>query len=59
MRSAIARLIGFVGEDSGQDIMEYGLLASLIATFLVGTLTTTGERLFDLWTLIAAIPGPR
>jgi Flp pilus assembly pilin Flp len=55
----MTRLVGFSREESGQDLMEYGLLVSLIATFLVGSMTTLGERVFDLWALIAAIPGPQ
>ena len=40
--------------DEGQDLLEYGLLASLIATFVIGALTMTGQRLNDvLWRAIA------
>jgi Flp pilus assembly pilin Flp len=52
------RIIEFARQESGQDLMEYGLLVSLIATFLVGSMTTVGARVFDLWALIAAIPYP-
>jgi Flp pilus assembly pilin Flp len=39
--------------DDGQDLIEYGLLISLIATFLVGTLTLTGQTINDvLWKFI-------
>jgi Flp pilus assembly pilin Flp len=48
-----SRANGWIGtprkRDSGQDLLEYGLLTSLIATFLVGTLTLTGTQLRDLW----------
>ena len=45
--------------DDGQDLLEYGLLMSLIATFLVGTLTLAGQTITDvLWNFIATnFPG--
>jgi Flp pilus assembly pilin Flp len=45
--------------DDGQDLLEYGLLMSLIATFLVGTLTLVGQTINDvLWNFIATnFPG--
>jgi Flp pilus assembly pilin Flp len=43
-----------LGED-GQDLLEYGLLASLIATFVIGALTMVGNQINDvLWATIAA-----
>jgi Flp pilus assembly pilin Flp len=40
--------------EEGQDLLEYGLLASLIATFVIGALTMTGQKINGvLWTLIA------
>jgi Flp pilus assembly pilin Flp len=40
--------------DEGQDLLEYGLLASLIATFVIGALTMTGQKINDvMWGLIA------
>jgi Flp pilus assembly pilin Flp len=40
--------------DDGQDLLEYGLLASLIATFVISALSMTGQRLNDvLWRAIA------
>lgn len=40
--------------DDGQDLLEYGLLMALIATFLVGTLTLVGQTINDvLWDFIA------
>ena len=48
--SAVRR---FSSDDGGQDLLEYGLLASLIATFLVGTLGLFGQQLNVLWTTIA------
>jgi Flp pilus assembly pilin Flp len=41
--------------DDGQDLLEYGLLASLIATFVIGALTMAGQRFNDvLWQAISA-----
>jgi len=40
--------------DEGQDLLEYGLLASLIATFVIGALTMVGHQVNDvLWGVIA------
>jgi Flp pilus assembly pilin Flp len=44
----------FAADDTGQDLLEYGLLASLIATFLIGTLGLFGQQLNVLWTTIAS-----
>ena len=51
--TAFARLKRFGTEETGQDLMEYGLLVSLIATFLIGTLNIVGDRLDVLWQAIA------
>jgi len=40
--------------DEGQDLLEYGLLASLIATFVIGSLTMTGNSVRALWQAIVA-----
>ena len=39
--------------DSGQDLLEYGLLAALIAIVVLGAVTNTGLSLAGLWTGIA------
>lgn len=36
-------------DDSGQDLVEYGLLASLISVFAVGAMTALGLAVSDLW----------
>ncbi len=52
--AAVAPLRRLARRDDGQDLLEYGLLASLIATFLVGTLTLVGRQINDvLWNFIA------
>jgi Flp pilus assembly pilin Flp len=53
--SRATRLAAFAREESGQDLMEYGLLVSLIATFLVGAISNVGGSVFGLWEAIAAI----
>ncbi len=41
--------------NEGQDLLEYGLLASLIAMFVIGALSMVGNRINDvLWKAIAA-----
>jgi Flp pilus assembly pilin Flp len=45
----------FATRDEGQDLMEYGLLASLIATFVMGALSLVSDQINGvLWTAIAA-----
>ena len=51
--SAFVRLKRFGVGETGQDLMEYGLLVSLIATFLIGTLNIVGDRLDVVWQVIA------
>jgi pilus assembly protein Flp/PilA len=40
----IARLISFVQEDEGQDLIEYALLVGLISLVAVAALTLTGTN---------------
>ena len=54
-------VIAWIGErldaESGQDLLEYGLLTSLIAVFLIGGLTAVGNQINNvLWATIAAAP---
>jgi pilus assembly protein Flp/PilA len=39
--------------DSGQDLLEYGLLVALIAIVVLGAVTNTGLSLAGFWTGIA------
>jgi Flp pilus assembly pilin Flp len=42
--------------DEGQDLLEYGLLVSLIALFALGAVTMLSEQITDVyWGLIGAI----
>lgn len=41
--------------DCGQDLLEYAMLAALIAVFAVGAVTTLGNTINDVfWTTIGA-----
>lgn len=52
--AAAAPIRRLATRDDGQDLIEYGLLMSLIATFLVGTLMLVGQQINDvLWKFIA------
>ena len=52
--AAAAPMRRLATRDDGQDLLEYGLLMALIATFLVGTLTLVGQTINDvLWDFIA------
>ena len=49
---AIGRL---VVRDDGQDLLEYGLLAVLIAVVVIAGLTTLGQTIYTVfWQTIAA-----
>jgi Flp pilus assembly pilin Flp len=49
----IARLRAFVRDASGQDLVEYGMLATLIALITLLAVTGTGASFGRLWTGIA------
>jgi Flp pilus assembly pilin Flp len=53
--SALARLRRLATGESGQDLVEYGLLASLIATFLIGATNLVGDQVEAIWQVIAGI----
>jgi Flp pilus assembly pilin Flp len=45
----------FLRDDRGQDLIEYGLLACLIATVAIVAMTQVGEVIRDtFWDVIAA-----
>jgi pilus assembly protein Flp/PilA len=43
----------FVRDESGQDLLEYGVLAALIAIVVIGAVTKTGLSIDSMWTGIA------
>ena len=47
------RLRALLGNESGQDILEYALLVALIALFAVGAVTATGTKVSDIFTAIS------
>ena len=49
MTRAFAAATAFVHRDEGQDILEYALLASLIAIAGMLAVGSVGETLNDLW----------
>jgi Flp pilus assembly pilin Flp len=49
------RLRALVREASGQDLIEYGLLAALIAVGLVAAITASGGSVNQLWTVVEAM----
>ena len=52
VKMAIGRL---VFRDDGQDLMEYGLLAALIAVVAIASVTALGETIYALfWRNIGA-----
>jgi pilus assembly protein Flp/PilA len=51
--TAIRRL---VTKDDGQDLLEYGLLAVLIAVVAIGGVTSVGNKIIDVfWNSIANV----
>ncbi len=47
--------IGLRHSEDGQDLLEYGLLAALIALVALGAVATVGQTVFTVfWTAIAA-----
>jgi pilus assembly protein Flp/PilA len=49
MVNAIARFRALLRNDEGQDLIEYALLAGLIALVAVGAITTAGTEVDAIW----------
>jgi pilus assembly protein Flp/PilA len=49
MVNAIARFRALLRDDKGQDLIEYALLAGLIALVAVGAITTAGTEVDAIW----------
>ena len=45
MQHLVAIVRGLATADEGQDLLEYGMLAVLIAIFCIGAVTTLGNRI--------------
>ena len=55
MQIAVAIIKRFRRAEEGQDLLEYGLLAALIALVALGAVTTLGQTIFNVfWSAIAA-----
>lgn len=52
MQRIIAVIRGLAAKHDGQDLLEYGLLAALIAVVAVAAVTTLGVRNSALWQTI-------
>jgi pilus assembly protein Flp/PilA len=46
------RIARFINDDQGADLIEYALLVGLITLAAVGSLTTVGGKISDMWKAI-------
>lgn len=53
MRHIARRLASWTFRDEGQDLMEYGLLASLIAIAAIGAVDLAGNAIKNVFDVIA------
>jgi Flp pilus assembly pilin Flp len=49
MQHVIAAAIRFVRRDDGQDLLEYGFLAVLIAVFALTAVATVGNAIYTVF----------
>jgi pilus assembly protein Flp/PilA len=54
LKVTIDRLRALLRDESGQDVIEYALLATLIAVVAIGVLSDAGTQVGTLWDNIAA-----
>ena len=55
MQLAVALIRRFQRTDDGQDLLEYGMLMSLIAIVAMGAISALGNAIFTVfWSAIAA-----
>ena len=54
MVNASARFRALVRDDNGQDLIEYALIASLIAVVAIVAIGNAGTEVSRMWTNIAA-----
>lgn len=55
MQLTLSVMTRFRRNDEGQDLLEYGLLAALIAIFALGAVSVLGTTIFNVfWSAIAA-----
>ena len=48
----LARIRRWLRLDNGQDLLEYGILASLIAVAAIGTVSSVGARVAAFWDFV-------
>ena len=54
MQRVIAAVARLVRQREGQDLLEYGLLAALIAIFAMGAVAAVGKQIYNVfWVPIA------
>jgi Flp pilus assembly pilin Flp len=54
MNTVLTTVRRLVKKDDGQDLLEYGLLAVLIAVVVMTSISTVGSRIYDVfWKHIA------
>ena len=53
MLRLITRLRSWGRDESGQDLIEYGLVAALISVALIGALTDVGIQANALWQIVS------
>ena len=53
MKNLINRVLTLMRDDSGQDLLEYGLLAALIALVAVVAVTDSGKAVNTIFSKIA------
>jgi Flp pilus assembly pilin Flp len=50
----VSQLQRLIGTDAGQDLIEYALLASLIAVTVMGAVMTLGAAVGDYWMSVSS-----
>ena len=47
-------MLSLIGDEQGQDLIEYALLAGLISILCVAAITTAGSKVSALWVKVSA-----
>jgi Flp pilus assembly pilin Flp len=50
-----ALVVRFLGEDSGQDLIEYGLLVGVITTLTISAISAIGDKVQQYFTQLNAL----
>ena len=55
MNAVVTRLLSIIRREEGQDLLEYGLLAALIAIVALASVSSLGATIMNVfWSAIAA-----